>query len=59
MFTPARYDGLPGEDFPGPPTSYPAKDHVADYLAGYADRHAFPILTDTRVTRPVATSRYP
>lgn len=53
LFTSARYDGLPGEDFPGAPDSYPAKDEVADYLAGYADRHAFPILTDTRVTRLV------
>src|SRR5919112_65632 len=53
LFTSARYDGLPGEDFPGAPDSYPSKDQVADYLAGYADRHAFPILTGTRVTRLV------
>jgi len=51
LFTSARYDGLHGEDFPGAPDSYPGKDEVADYLAGYADRHAFAILTDTRVTR--------
>jgi putative flavoprotein involved in K+ transport len=53
LFTPAGYDGLPGEGFPGAPDSYPTKDQVADYLAGYADRQAFPILTDTRVTRLV------
>jgi putative flavoprotein involved in K+ transport len=56
LFTPARYDGLPGEGFPGAPDSYPSKDQVADYLAGYADRHAFPILTHTRVTRLVPYS---
>jgi putative flavoprotein involved in K+ transport len=51
LFTSARYDGLPGENFPGAPDSYPGKDQVADYLTGYAHRHAFPVLTDTRVTR--------
>src|SRR3954462_7306546 len=50
LFTSARYDGLPGESFPGAPDSYPSKDQVADFVAGYADRHGFPILTDTRVT---------
>jgi putative flavoprotein involved in K+ transport len=53
LFTSARYDDLPGEDFPGAPDSYPTKDQVADYLAGYADRHAFQIQTNTRVTRLV------
>src|SRR3954451_22933426 len=46
LFTSARYDGLPGEDFPGNPDSYPSKDQVAAYLTDYAHRHAFPILTD-------------
>src|SRR3954451_16981946 len=46
LFTSARYDGLPGEDFPGAPDSYPSKDQVADYLTDYAHRHAFPILTE-------------
>ena len=32
LFTPARYDGLPGMPFPGPRWSYPGKDEVADYL---------------------------
>lgn len=51
LFSPARYDGLPGEDFPGAPDSYPGKDQVADYLAAYANRHGFLILTNTRVSR--------
>ena len=53
LFTSARYDGLPGEDFPGAPDSYPTKDQVADYLTAYAGRHALPIWTDTRATRLV------
>src|SRR4051794_37161274 len=53
LFTSGRYDGLPGEGFPGAPDGYPSKDQVADYLAGYAARHAFPIVTGTRVTRLV------
>ena len=33
LFTPARYDGLPGWPFPAPAWSFPSKDQVADYLA--------------------------
>src|SRR4051794_21300108 len=33
LFTSARYDGLPGEGFPGARDRYPSKDEVADYLA--------------------------
>ena len=32
LFTPARYDGLPGWPFPAPAWSFPTKDEVADYL---------------------------
>jgi putative flavoprotein involved in K+ transport len=53
LFSPARYDGLPGDAFPGDPDCYPGKDQVADYLAAYADRHGFLVLTSTRVTRLV------
>jgi putative flavoprotein involved in K+ transport len=53
LFSSARYDGLPGEVFPGDPDGYPTKDHVADYLAGFADRHGFLILNNTRVNRLV------
>ncbi|WP_206074512.1 flavin-containing monooxygenase [Antribacter gilvus] len=45
LFTPARYDALPGAVFPGPPWSYPGKDDVARYLAGYAARFSLPVLT--------------
>jgi putative flavoprotein involved in K+ transport len=53
LFSPSQYDGLPGQPFPGAPDTYPGKDEVADYLAVYAEQNAFPVLTDTRVTRLV------
>lgn len=37
LFTQARFNNLPGLDFPGPPTGHPTKDEVADYLERYAD----------------------
>ena len=38
LFTPARYDGLPGMRFPAPGWSFPSKDEMADYLEAYAAR---------------------
>jgi putative flavoprotein involved in K+ transport len=51
LFTPGRYDGLPGMPFPGSPWSYPTKDEVADYLESYARRFALPIRTGIKVDR--------
>ena len=51
LFTPARYDALPGSTFPGDPDAHPTKDQVADYLASYAETNAFPILSGTTVQR--------
>ena len=51
LFSPARYDSLPGMPFPAPPDSYPGKDDVADYLTAYADRFQLPVLLDHAVTR--------
>ncbi|MCA1655493.1 MAG: NAD(P)/FAD-dependent oxidoreductase [Pseudonocardiaceae bacterium] len=53
LFTPARYAGLPGMPFPGPPDGYPAKDQVADYLVEYAAAFDLPIRLDTTVTAMV------
>lgn len=50
LYTPARYDGLPGLAFPGRPWSFPGKDQVADYLEAYAAEFALPIRFDCRVT---------
>jgi putative flavoprotein involved in K+ transport len=49
LFTPVRYDGLPGLPFPGQPHSFPAKDEVADYLEVYAERFTLPVRTGVRV----------
>ncbi len=51
LYSPAAYDGLPGLPFPGPRSSYPTKDQVADYLAQYAERFALPVRTLARVDR--------
>jgi putative flavoprotein involved in K+ transport len=51
VFTPAKYDGLPGEPFPADPLSFPTKDELAGYLEGYAERNALPVLHGTRVER--------
>lgn len=49
LFTPARYDGLPGMPFPAPASSFPSKDEVADYLESYAARFELPVQTGVRV----------
>lgn len=51
LFTPARYDGLPGMRFPAPAGSYPTKDEMADYLESYALRFEIPVRTETHVDR--------
>ena len=51
LFTPARYDGLPGMRFPASPHTFPSKDEMADYLASYAARFALPVRTGVRVDR--------
>jgi putative flavoprotein involved in K+ transport len=43
LFSPVRYNSLPGLSFPGDPNSYPGRDEVADYLADYAERFRLPI----------------
>lgn len=49
LYTPAKYDGLPGMPFPQAPWSYPHKDEVADYLERYALHWDLPVRTSTRV----------
>ena len=51
LFTPGRYDGLPGMAFPGSPWAYPTKDETADYLEAYARVFEFPVRTGVRVDR--------
>ena len=51
LFTPGRYDGLPGMPFPGSPSSYPTKDETADYLEAYAREFELPFRTGVKVDR--------
>src|SRR5213593_3480243 len=51
LFTPARYDGLPGWPFPAPGWSYPTARETADYLEAYAERFELPVRLLTRVDR--------
>lgn len=50
LFTPARYNALPGLKFPGPRYGLPGKDDVADYLALYARQFRLPITLRTAVS---------
>lgn len=51
LYSPAKYDGLPGMRFPGPPHSFPAAPDMADYLEAYAERFELPIENGARVER--------
>ena len=51
LFTPGRYDGLPGMPFPGSPSSCPTKDETADYLEAYAREFELPFRTGAKVDR--------
>ena len=43
LFTPVRYDSLPGRAFPGDPDSYPGRDDVVTYLTDYARDFQLPV----------------
>jgi putative flavoprotein involved in K+ transport len=43
LFTPARYDGLPGMRFPAPRHSFPTRDQMAAFLKEYATRFELPV----------------
>jgi putative flavoprotein involved in K+ transport len=49
LFTPVRYDSLPGRAFPGDPDSYPGRDDVVEYLTDYARHFELPVELDSRV----------
>ncbi len=55
LFTPARYDGLPGWPFPAPGWSYPTARETADYLEAYAARFDLPVRLGTTVDRVTKT----
>ncbi|MCW6004015.1 NAD(P)/FAD-dependent oxidoreductase [Micromonospora sp. CPCC 205371] len=49
LYTPAKYDGLPGLPFPAASWHFPGKDEVGDYLERYALHFDLPVRTNTRV----------
>jgi putative flavoprotein involved in K+ transport len=50
LFTPVRYNSLPGLAFPGEPYALPVKDAVASYLEAYVGHFALPVRLNTRVS---------
>jgi putative flavoprotein involved in K+ transport len=50
LFTPARYDALPGSRYPAPPWSYPSREEFADYISSYAEKFELPVRNNVRVT---------
>ncbi len=51
LYSPAKYDGLPGMAFPAPPRSFPGKEQVADFLEAYAMQSDLPVRMSTPVDR--------
>lgn len=51
LFTPARFDGLPGMPYPASAYVFPTKDEMADYLQAYAARFELPVQTGMSVDR--------
>ena len=49
LFTPRRYDALPGLPFPGDPDTEPTRDEVIAYLERYAAEFALPVEVDSDV----------
>jgi putative flavoprotein involved in K+ transport len=49
LFTPARYNALPGRAFPGDPDRYPGRDDVVAYLSDYARDLDLPVELGRRV----------
>jgi len=51
LYSPARYDGLPGMRFPAPRHSFPSAAEMGDYLEAYARRFELPVESGVRVDR--------
>jgi putative flavoprotein involved in K+ transport len=51
LFTPARYDGLPGLRFPAKGDEFPSKDQMADFLESYAAHFNLPVRTGMKVDK--------
>jgi putative flavoprotein involved in K+ transport len=60
LFTPRRYDALPGMPFPGDPDGYPGRDEVVAYLRSYAAELDLPVrlASTARALRPGGDGRF-
>jgi putative flavoprotein involved in K+ transport len=56
LFTPRRYNSLPGLPFPGDPDGYPSRDEVISYLENYAEKFELPIRLNSAVRRLTSES---
>lgn len=51
LYSPARYDALPGRRFPAPSSHWPTAREMADYLETYAAWFQLPVRSGTHVDR--------
>ena len=51
LYSPAKYDSLPGMRFPAPSSHWPTAREMADYLEAYARQFDLPVQSGTRVDR--------
>lgn len=49
LFTPSKFNSLPGVPFPKPRNYLPTKNEVADYLEEYVSRNKLPVRHQTKV----------
>ena len=49
LFTPSKFNALPGAPFPKPDDYLPTKDEVADYLEGYTRQYNLPVQHGVKV----------
>src|SRR5688572_17043589 len=51
LYSPAKYDTLPGMPFDGPGHRFPTARQMGDYLETYAERQGLPIRTGVKAMR--------
>jgi len=51
LYSPAKFDGLPGMRFPASSYHFPTGREMGDYLEAYATKFKLPVVSNTRVDR--------
>ncbi len=57
LYSPARYDALPGLPFPLGRSAFPTGRQMADYLEAYVDHHQLPVETGVRIDPHASVER--